>query len=378
MLAAAQAVRIAHLVIGGDVAGGQLVALQLARAARERGDDVCFISPARGAFTELVERDGMRVHLVDVSRSFRVGGLVRLVALLRRTKTDVLHTHAAIAANSLARIAGRLAGVAVVSHLHIENHFPRSRVRAALVRALDNATVRLAARVIAVSDDTRRALERQGYPPQLIETIHNGIELAPAAAERRNGVRAELGIPADAPLAGEIARLAAVKGQRELIDAAARVPGLHVLLVGKDLETDGEFQRALERERDTRGVSDRVVFAGYRPDKDAVLADLDVFVLPSWVEGLPMVVLEAMAHGLPVVATPVGGTPEAVVDGETGLLVPPRDPERLADAISTLVRDRELARRLGEAGRARVAERFSAERMVTRVLEVYDEVAARR
>ena len=103
-----------------------------------------------------------------------------------------------------------------------------------------------------------------------------------------------------------------------------------------------------------------------------------MLVLPSWIEGMPLVVLDAMAHRKPVVATPVGGTPELVVDEETGLLVPPRDPERLAAAIGRVLADPELATRLGEAGRRRAAESFTIERMTRRVLEIYDEVAACR
>ena len=101
-----------------------------------------------------------------------------------------------------------------------------------------------------------------------------------------------------------------------------------------------------------------------------------MLALPSWTEGLPLVVLEAMAHGKPVVATPVGGTPELVTDGETGLLVPPRDPQALAAALQRLLEDAELSRRLGEAGRRRVEERFSLDAMNRRVLQIYDEVVA--
>jgi glycosyltransferase involved in cell wall biosynthesis len=147
-----------------------------------------------------------------------------------------------------------------------------------------------------------------------------------------------------------------------------------VLLVGDDLEAGGAFRAGLEDEAERLGVRERVVFAGYRPDATALLAELDVFVLPSWVEGLPIVVLEAMAQRKPVVATPVGGTPELVADGETGLLVPPRDPEALAAALRRLLEDPDLARRLGEAGRARVAERFTAAQQTRRVLELYDEL----
>lgn len=368
--------RIAHLVISGDVAGGQIVALELARAARERGDDVVFLSPTRGSFTNLVEDEGMRVLRADVSRTFRVGGAFRLARALRRERIDILHTHAAIAANVLGRVAGRVAGVPVISHLHIENHFPANRARAAVLRALDNATARLAARIVVVSEDTQGVLAAQGYPKRLMVVVPNGIPLVVHSDNGAGQSRlAELGVPDGVPVVGEIARLCDVKGQSELIAAVARLPEVHAVLVGEDLEGGGAFRVRLEREADQLGVRDRVIFAGYQP-ADAVLPGFDVFVLPSWIEGMPITVLEAMAHAKPVVATPVGGTAEVVVDGETGLLVPPRDPERLAEAIRRLVADRDLARRLGEAGRARLEERFTAEAMARKVLAIYDEVVA--
>jgi len=223
--------------------------------------------------------------------------------------------------------------------------------------------------------DCLDAVAELDYPAGLMEVVLNGIELR-GADGRTAGVRAGLGVPAEAPLVGEIGRLCDVKGQRELIAAIARLPGVHAVLVGEDHAAGGGYRELLEREARSAGVADRVVFAGYRPDADAVLDELDVFVLPSWIEGLPLVALEAMAHGKPVVATAVGGTPEAVLDGETGLLVPPRDPERLAGAIERVLGDAELARRLGEAGRTRIAEHFSQQAMTRRVLEVYDELAS--
>jgi glycosyltransferase involved in cell wall biosynthesis len=365
--------RIVHLVIGGDVAGGQVVALQLAHAARGAGHTAEFVAPARGAFTELAERDGFRVHLLDLNRVVHLSAALRLARLLRGA--DVLHTHAGIAANTLGRPAARAAGVAVVSHMHIENYFPASPWRAAVHRALDNATARLCARIVAVSEDTRRALVRQGYPVRRLEVVHNGLDVASLPSADGNGLRAELGIPDGAPLVGEIARLCDVKGQRELIAALAELPEARLVLVGRDLEQGGAYAERLERQAEELGVRDRVVFAGYRDDPHAVLRQLDVVALPSWTEGLPLVVLEALAHGRPVVATPVGGTPELVTDGVTGLLVPPRDPHALAAALRRLLDDPELARRLGEAGRERVAQDFSASKMGQRVLEIYEEVA---
>ena len=145
------------------------------------------------------------------------------------------------------------------------------------------------------------------------------------------------------------------------------------MLAGRDLEQGGAFQEALERESERLGVRERVEF-GFRDDVPDLLETLDVVALPSWTEGLPIVLLEAMAHGRPVVATPVGGTPELVTDGETGLLVPPRDPEALAAALRRVLDDPDLARRLGTAARARVAERFTAAEQARRTLAIYDDV----
>jgi len=367
--------RVVHLVIGGEVAGGQLVALRLIRAARDRGDQVSVVAPSEGAFLDLLRAEGITIHIADVNRTFRVGDLMRLVRILRAEQADILHTHTALAANVLSRVAGRLAGAAVVSHLHIENHFRPQRLPAAILRTLDNLTVRLAACVIAVSDGTRDALVHQGYPARRIEVIPNGVDVIPDDAPRRPGLRSELGIPEGVPLIGEVGRLCAVKGQHELITALADVPAAWLLLVGADLEQDGVYEGLLRELAASRGVAERVVFAGYRGDAGDCIAELDIFALPSWTEGMPLVVLEAMQHGKPVVATAVGGTGEIVVDGETGLLIPLRDPASLAAALRRLLDDPEQARRLGEAGRQRARRLFSAESSVRRTLEVYDELA---
>ena len=353
--------KVVHLVIGGEVAGGQMVALRLARAARERGDEVSFVAPERGPFTELAEREGFLMEILPLRRSYQLGAAWRLARLLRRRRADVLHTHTLAAANVLSRLAGAVARVPVVSHLHIENTFRPATRR--LLAGLDNATARLAARLVAVSEDTRRAYERQGYPRGRIEVVYNGVDVPANGGFRRN----------DPARIGEIGRLCDVKGQRELLQAVARLPEARLVLAGRDLEQGGAYQDALERESERLGIRERVEF-GFHEDVPGLLESLDVVALPSWTEGLPVVLLEAMAHARPVVATPVGGTPELVVDGETGLLVPPRDPEALAAALQRLLEDPDLARRLGEAGRTRVAERFTAAAQTRRILELYDEL----
>jgi len=364
--------RIVHLVIGGDLAGGQAIALRLAKAARDRGDDVAFVAPEPGPFVDLVRAEDMPVHLLQLRRTYQLEKAFRLARLLRREGSDVLHTHTLAAANVLSRASARLAAVPVISHLHIENHFrPATRP---LLRSLDNATARLCARLVAVSEKTSQAYERQGYPRGRIEVVYSGVELDGRGAV--SDLRSELGIPHGVPLVGEVARLCDVKGQRELIEAFASLPEARLVLIGVDLERGGAFQEELEREAERLGVRGRVVFAGRRTDAAELLGQLDVVALPSWTEGLPLVLLEAMARRRAVVATPVGGTPELVVDGETGLLVPPRDPDALAVAIRRLLADPGLRTRMGDAGYRRVAERFSADAMCRRVLELYDEVVA--
>jgi glycosyltransferase involved in cell wall biosynthesis len=365
--------KIVHLVIGGEVAGGQAIALELARAARRRDDEVAFVAPQPGPFVDSVRAEGMSAHVLSLRRTHQLGKGVRLARLLRRERADILHTHTLVAGNVLGRAAARLAGVPVISHLHIENNFrPSTRP---LLRLLDNASSRFCAHLLAVSEDTRRVYERQGYPRGRIEVVYNGVELD--GGRPTPDVRGELGIPDGAPLVGEVARLCEVKGQRELIQALASVPEAWLLLVGADLERDGAFQAELERHADVLGVRDRVVFAGRRTDAAEILGQVDVVALPSWTEGLPLVLLEGMARRRAVIATPVGGTPELVLNGETGLLVPPRDPGALADAVRRLLADPDLRARLGEAGYRRVAERFSAAAMHRRVLELYDEAASR-
>jgi glycosyltransferase involved in cell wall biosynthesis len=360
-------VRVVHLVISGEVAGGQLVALQLARAARAQGDESSFVVPAPGPFVDVLGADGFPVAFADLNRLFRLRDAGRLRRLAR--EADILHTHTLAAANTLSRL---VSPVPVVSHLHIENHFRPATEP--LHRRLDSRTARRCAALVAVSEDTRRAYLRQGYPDR-IEVVYNGIELDGAAAP--GTLRSELGLPNGAPLLGQVARLCDVKGQRELIEALAELPDARLVLFGRDHEHGGAFRAGLERDAERLGVRDRVVFAGHREDAPRLLGELDLFVLPSWTEGLPLVVLEAMARRRAVVATTVGGTPEVVEDGETGILVPPRDPKALAGAIRELLGDPERRQRMGEAGYRRAAERFSAGAMTRRVLEIYDEVVAR-
>ena len=360
--------KVVHLVIGGEVAGGQLVALGLARAARADGHEVAFVSPSSGNFVVRAEREGFPVHVVSLGGALDLRAAARLRGLLLRERADVLHTHTHFSLNVVGRMAGRAAGTRVVAHMHIENVFRANALARAAQVALDNFTARLCRWIVAVSDATRDSLVAQGYPRERTITVHNGIEPHEAAAP------ATLEPEPTGPVLLEVGRLCDVKGQRELIEALSQLDrdDVTLLLAGEDLETGGAYLRALEQEAQELGVASRVRFLGRRDDVPALLAAADALVLPSWIEGLPLVVLEAMTAGVPVVATSVGGTPEAVVDGETGLLVPPRNVSALAGAIDAMLVDPDRARRLGEAGRQRAREHFDAESAARTTVGLYE------
>ena len=360
--------KVVHLVIGGEVAGGQLVALRLANAARAAGHDPVFVSPSTGPFLDLVAHEGIRARVVPLGGALDPVAIVRLRRVLLQERADILHTHTHFSLNVAGRLAARAAGATVVAHMHIENVLRDGPLARRAQVALDNRTARLCRWIVAVSDATRAALVAQGYPPARTITIHNGIE------PREPVAPAKLEPDPTGPVLLEVGRLCDVKGQRELVAALPRLArdDVTVLLAGDDIETGGAHRDGLEREARELGVANRVRFLGRRDDIPALLAAADALVLPSWVEGLPLVVLEAMAAGVPVVATSVGGTPEAVVDGETGLLVPPRDVTALAGAIDAVLADPDRARRFGEAGRRRVRERFDADAAAQRVLGLYE------
>lgn len=360
--------KVVHQILSGEIAGGQRVALSIAQGTRERGHEPLFFSPAPGPFLEHLEREGFRTRIVPLGGAHRLDGAARLARALRQERPDVLHTHAHFSVNVLTRLAGRAARVPVVAHMHTENVFRAGAGRCVQV-AVDDMTARLCARILVVSDATRAALERQGYPRGRMETLHTGVALEPPLP-RAPRLRRGLGIPDDAPFVLSVGRLSPTKGHRELVSALDRLetPDARAVIVGTDVETGGAFRRELEE-----AAGERLVLAGPRDDVPALLAEADVLALPSWVEGLPLVVLEAMAQATPVVASRVGGIPELVVDGETGLLVPARDAGALAAALDALLGDRGRARALGEAGRRRAEERFDLDRTIERVLAVYAE-----
>jgi glycosyltransferase involved in cell wall biosynthesis len=290
-----------------------------------------------------------------------------LVSLLR-DGVDVVHAHM-FGSNVWGTVLGRLSGVpVVVAHEHTWSFQGRP-----LRRFLDRELVaRWADVFVAVSaEDRRKMIEVEGVDPAKIRLIPNGIP-SPANGMVAD-VRAELGIEPGAPVLGVVCELRAQKALEVLFEAAALLlpefPSLKVLVAG-----DGPERARLEEAALRLGVADTVLFLGIRRDVPAVLAAVDVAVLSSDYEGSPLSVMEYMAAAKPVVSTRVGGVPELLAEDVHGLLVQPRDPEALAEAVARLLRDPALAKRLGAEGRQRQQREFSLEAMVHRIEDLYEEL----
>jgi glycosyltransferase involved in cell wall biosynthesis len=266
--------------------------------------------------------------------------------------------------------AAILAGVpAVVATLHAFIDLPASRY----LYLQQWLLAKKVGRYLAVSAALARQMcATNAMPAHKIQVIHNGISMAPFQRPIASGFRLALSGTSGRPIVFTAARLDKQKGLGHLLEAAALVPEALFVLAG-----EGPERRALETQSQQMGLGDRVVLLGQREDIPDLLAASDLFALPSLNESLGVSILEAMAASRPVVATAIGGIGEAVADGETGLLVPPGDPVALAGAIRRLLSDPSLALRMGAAGKVRVQRDFSAETMLRRVTEVYDELLRR-
>lgn len=295
----------------------------------------------------------------------------RLARVLRDLRPDIVHAHDphGVAMAALARSIGRpepspfLVASRRVDFRIRQNAFSRWKYRQVDL-------------FICASECIRQMLVADGVEPDRAVTVHEGIDIDHVDAAPPADVRALFWLPHGAPIVGNIAALVPHKGQRYLVEAAAlvvgRMPDVRFLIVG-----DGELRDPLEQEVRREQLERHVIFTGFRPDVLSLLKGFDVFVLSSVTEGLGTSLLDAMAASRAVVATRTGGIPEVVVDGETGLLVPPRDARALAEAIIRLLGDEPLRRAFGAAGRERVERLFSADRMVAGTLAVYERLAGR-
>jgi L-malate glycosyltransferase len=357
-------VRVLHVDSARGWRGGQNQVWLTARGMAARGHDVVVACGAGGVLAERARAAGLAVREMRFRGDLWPAAALALASVLREMRPDVVHLHDphAVSAGMLAR---RLAGPRPL--------VATRRVDFALRGFLSRRKYAACDRVIAVSEAIAGVLRRGGITPERIRVVYEGVPDRPAQTGGREALR-ELGIPEDAPVVGNVAALTGHKDQATLLAAAARVgvrmPGVRFLIVG-----EGELRGRLEALSRALGLERRCIFAGFRADLDRLIPAFTVFCLSSHMEGLGTSLLDAMAFGVPVVATAAGGIPEAVTDGLTGRLVPSRDPDALAAALVDVLADPARRAAWGRAGRQRFEARFTADRMVEATLATYAELA---
>lgn len=353
--------RILHTEAATAYGGQEFCIFKEMVAMRERGHHLEAVCQPRAELAERLREAGFTVHIISMYgplNFFRSVVFVRRV--LRRGRFDVVNTHSR-SDTVRAAIAARLARTPLIV---------RTRHLAKPINSL-YAYTWLAHRVIAVSRHVYKQLLERGAQPGSIATIHSPVVL-PQVNEQAC-VRQELGLPADALVVGCVAVMREEKGHSDLIDAFHRIsaafPRAHLVLVGEGMPVFARLQSQVA----SLGLGSRVHFMGRRQDIGNVLTACDVFALPTHREALGTAFIEAAAMGLPVIGTDVGGVPETMQAGVTGLLVPPRNPEALAAALESLLADPDLRRRMGDAGRTLIRGQglFSAERTADLVEGVY-------
>jgi len=375
--------KILHVKGSGGFGGDCVLMLELGRAAKDQGFDVDILA-VDPLFQELIREEGLGLVDLDVIRreirplwDFR--GLTRLAAFLAKSPYSIVHTHTS-KPGIFGTLAARRAGIPGV--IHTVHLFPFHEETGKVVTAAYVAAQRLAARwcdrIVTVSDYQRDWALRQGIGrPEQIVSIPNGVSVERARpAGSKEQIRAEVGI-GDAFMVLSTGRLAEQKGLEYLIRAAASVrselPGIKIVLAGA-----GPLERKLAKLVSDLGLGDTVLLLGFRADVGSLLAACDLVVLPSLWEGLSISLLEAMAAGKPVVTTTLGSNREVTADGKTAVLVPPKDPASLADAIRALALDPAQLEELGRRGLEMQRERYTMRRMVDAYSEEYEQLLSQK
>jgi glycosyltransferase involved in cell wall biosynthesis len=368
-------VKILHIISSGGMYGAEAVIVNMSRALNQTAH-----SSVLGVFSnsanpnlqlhQAAAREGIESHLIPCEGQIDRTVTASLRELATRTKADLVHAHG-YKADIYAYFAFLRTGAPLVSTCH--TWYDNDRL-VTLYGMADRLVLRKYAAVVAVSVAVKQRLLKAGVREDKIHLVRNGIDLSPfddAPPSLRNGLPA--GAP---PIVGLIGRLAVEKGVDIFLRAAARVlaelPSTRFVVIGEGPDRD-----KLESLIDELKIRESVSMLGRRDDMPSVYASLDIMVSSSRTEGLPMAILEGMASSLPIVATAVGEVPTVVLDGSTGVLVPPENVVELASAIEKLLKNRAEQTRLGTAARKRIEDEFSADRMTADYLRVYQQAVAR-
>ncbi len=369
--------KVLHIIGGGEFGGAEKHILNLAGALDRQAVELTVCCLFSGPFVEIAAAAGISALAVPMRNKIDFAVIRKLSALIRSGGFDLVHTHG-VRANLLGRLAARRAGkreIITTVHSLLEKDYQEMALRCAN-SLVERATRSLTSHFIAVSQGLKDRLVAGGIPAKKITVIYNGILLDELGlAESAKTALKENYAGGEAPLVGIVARLHAVKGHRYFIEAARDVllqrPQTRFLIIG-----DGPCRQALEKLAGGMGLGDRVVFTGFVEDVYSLMARLDLLVVSSLWEGFGLTAVEAMVLGTPVVATEVGGLPEVVRHGETGLLAPPADALSLAKSIVWMLDHPLEAGEMAAKGADMVRRKFTAGEMARRTLDLYRKVLA--
>jgi glycosyltransferase involved in cell wall biosynthesis len=360
--------KVLHVEAGRNLYGGAQQVLYLLEGLHARGVRNVLACP-RGSALGRAAAPFAEVHGIPMWGDLDVMMAIRLYRLMQQVQPDIVHLHSRIGADVMGGIAARLSGLPVVHSRRQDNPEPRWAVR---------WKYRLHDRVIAISEGIAQLKRAEGLPPQRLRVVRSVVDATPYQGPPDMAwFRAAFDLSPDSRTLAVVAQLIERKGHLVLLQALPLLleefTTLRVLFFGK-----GPLARPLHAAIRAHGMERRVQLAGFREDLPRILPCLDLLVHPAYREGLGVSLLQAAAAGVPIVACRAGGIPEAVRDGVNGILVPPGDAVALREAIARLLRDRVLARKMGQAGRDLVAREFSPDSMVDGNLAVYREVLAER
>jgi glycosyltransferase involved in cell wall biosynthesis len=357
--------KILHVEAGRYLYGGARQVVYLIEGLERRSIECVLVCPEGSSIGDELRGRASRLHEVRMGGDLDLRLILRLMRIIRQERPDLVHLHSRRGADLLGGLAARLARVPVVLSRRVDNPEASFWV---------GWKYRLYRRVITISEGIYRVLLKEGVPPDKLVCVHSAV--GPEAFDQvcdRPRFLHHFDLPDDAVTLAVIAQLIPRKGHSYLLQAMpkllANFPSLRLLLFGQG-PSEAELRR-LVKELD---CEDQIIFAGFRKDLPNLLPCLDLVAHPALMEGLGISLLQTAAAGVPIVAVNAGGMPEVVKDGRNGLLVPPADSQALFEAVERLLSDRDLRRRMGRAGKARVESRFSVDRMVEGNLRVYRQI----
>jgi glycosyltransferase involved in cell wall biosynthesis len=366
-------IRILHIITGSSIAGAENVVLTLAKGMKDSQfeSEICTLSP-EGELHKKAQQIGIKAYALGYKSILSLPKVViKLFILLYKKNYYIINTHLS-QAGVIGIIVGRLVRIpCIIETRHYSDYMYKYGNK--IKQWLDKKTVNMTNHVIVVSNAGKEILKKiEGIKEEKINVIYNGIDISKFSSNHRTQIRKQLGIDNNIVLTFT-ATFHPSKGHKYLLESVGMLkknyPNVVLLLIG-----DGVLRSNLGALTKQLNIEDNVRFLGYRTDIPDILSATDIYVHSSVEEGFGIAIIEAMAVGLPVVATNVGGIPEIITNGENGILVPPENPHALAEAIIDLIEHTEQRKILAEKGRQHVTANFTDEIMVKKYMEVYNNV----